>query len=977
MFQVVDAFNSTVTSNQNPPIVIIADDPDGHRLHLEVTGFCPSLVTTVQSSELTQDLIVDEKKEKFSMLCGYAPQKKTYCRYTAKVCDVSQLKNRLVEDGAVYKQLSVEKEMLLSANLNFGEWFTFKSRATTTRGTNTAVRYATCEFSDLRRIEHDVPANSGIAFFDIEASNKATGEFPNAAEGDEIECVVILVRGGPCHNMCFVLAREGAEWCTPDLPALAELGVVPKIQRCKSERDLLLRFAALMADVIRPTRIVAHNGSGFDWPFLFQAAARNRIAKFERRLSAFQLRPSTMSMSSYKMRVMRTNQLGAREVGDLVVRGLVVLDSMLYANRTFKLSSYSLNGVAAHVLGDIQKDDVKPREMFAAFNGTPPAHQVADGSLAYETCFARYRVLKWLKIEVLPEIAERVSAMLGSDDLQPLFEWRSHMMWVIMKYCARDVEVMALICEKINLADAIRSFANVVNLAEYRYATCGEQEKSMSLISRWAWTNNYIIEKSDLPPPEKYAGATVLEAQSGLYATPVIGVDFASLYPSIMQGWNLSYDTLLYQNHHRTRPDAYGLEEDDCHRFVLPCGRVVHFVKRHVRRGCLPIIVEDLLQRRKAIKKLMKKETDSFKKQLLDKMQLAMKVTANALYGFTGVDEYAMLSCHFVAQCITLQGRALIQQTKQYIERHPTWNCRVIYGDTDSCMVLPMTDSITRGDAWDLGEQIAEECTRVLYPEPVLLEMEKVMLPFLLKKKKMYVCMAYESKTGPGKRVAMGVDTARRDNPKWHRDVYSAVTDEILRELPFKLDDIIAGVHEVVRRMLPKLVNNSLPVSDYVTTKTIKRDDDYAAHQQGCKIMIPQVQAAKRLAQRIKDGLIAAEPPRPGDRVPFIMVVTAEDKAKRTDIAEHIDWVLHNHEEPDRFVYFEAWRESIASLLEPARVNDRFNLWTVPFQDGQSLDSLHRAWSRDLKRQIERERNSRKPALARKNGNRLLSDFFS
>src|SRR5271155_5183396 len=50
------------------------------------------------------------------------------------------------------------------------------------------------------------------------------------------------------------------------------------------------------------------------------------------------------------------------------------------------------------------------------------------------------------------------------------------------------------------------------------------------------------------------------------------------------------------------------------------------FVKQDLRKGILPIIFEDLLAARKQAKADLKKETDPFKKAVLDGRQLALKV---------------------------------------------------------------------------------------------------------------------------------------------------------------------------------------------------------------------------------------------------------------------------------------------------------------------------------------------------------------
>ena len=50
------------------------------------------------------------------------------------------------------------------------------------------------------------------------------------------------------------------------------------------------------------------------------------------------------------------------------------------------------------------------------------------------------------------------------------------------------------------------------------------------------------------------------------------------------------------------------------------------FVKQHLRKGILPTILADLLAARKQAKADLKRETDPFKKAVLDGRQLALKV---------------------------------------------------------------------------------------------------------------------------------------------------------------------------------------------------------------------------------------------------------------------------------------------------------------------------------------------------------------
>lgn len=74
----------------------------------------------------------------------------------------------------------------------------------------------------------------------------------------------------------------------------------------------------------------------------------------------------------------------------------------------------------------------------------------------------------------------------------------------------------------------------------------GQQIKVISQLYRKALEMGYVIpalkqEGSD----EQYEGATVIEPEKGYYDVPIATLDFASLYPSIMQAHNLCYTTLL------------------------------------------------------------------------------------------------------------------------------------------------------------------------------------------------------------------------------------------------------------------------------------------------------------------------------------------------------------------------------------------------------------------------------------------------
>ena len=92
-------------------------------------------------------------------------------------------------------------------------------------------------------------------------------------------------------------------------------------------------------------------------------------------------------------------------------------------------------------------------------------------------------------------------------------------------------------------------------------------------------------------------------------------------------------------------------------------------------------MLEDLISARKRAKADLKKETDPFRRAVLDGRQLALKVhlillvyvrlrltstqiSANSVYGFTGAT-VGKLPCLAISSSVTAYGRQMIEKTKQ------------------------------------------------------------------------------------------------------------------------------------------------------------------------------------------------------------------------------------------------------------------------------------------------------------------------
>lgn len=219
-----------------------------------------------------------------------------------------------------------------------------------------------------------------------------------------------------------------------------------------------------------------------------------------------------------------------------------------------------------------------------------------------------------------------------------------------------------------------------------------------------------------------------------------------------------------------------------------------YFVKSEVRKGLLPIVLEDLLSARKRAKADLKKETDPFKRAVLDGRQLALKISANSVYGFTGAT-VGKLPCLEISMSVTAYGRKMIEATKAQVESQYTIangyenDAEVIYGDTDSVMVKFGTDNLKR--AMELGAEAAANVSNT-FTKPIKLEFEKCYFPYLLISKKRYAGLYWTNADKYDKMDTKGIETVRRDNCR----LVQTLIDTCLRKM--LIDRDVKGAEEWV-----------------------------------------------------------------------------------------------------------------------------------------------------------------------------------
>ena len=466
---------------------------------------------------------------------------------------------------------------------------------------------------------------------------------------------------------------------------------------------------------VDPDVIIGYNIANFDFPYLLDRAKQLKCLKFPywTRLQNFKSHAKDDKFSS--------KQMGSRETKLTNTNGRLQLDLLQLVQRDHQLRSYTLNAVCSHFLGE-QKEDVHHTMITELFNGTP-------------------------------ESRRRLAV-----------------------YCLKDAFLPQRLMDKLMCLVNYTEMARVTGVPFNYLLARGQQVKFISQLFRKALEQHLVIPnlRTDASD-EQYEGATVIEPMRGYYDVPIATLDFASLYPSIIQAHNLCYTTLL----DKKMVERQGLKKGDDY-IVTPNGDL--FCTAKIRKGLLTQILEELLGARKRAKKELAVETDTFKKAVLNGRQLALKISANSVYGITGAT-VGKLPCLEIASSTTSYGRQMIEKTKEEVEaRYNIANgyshdAQVIYGDTDSVMVKFGPQELDK--AMDLGQEAAKFVSSK-FIQPIKLEFEKVYFPYLLINKKRYAGLYWTSPEKHDKMDSKGIETVRRDNCRLVQNVIETSLRKIL-----------------------------------------------------------------------------------------------------------------------------------------------------------------------------------------------------
>jgi DNA polymerase elongation subunit (family B) len=540
----------------------------------------------------------------------------------------------------------------------------------------------------------------------------------------------------PYLNHCIVLNT---------CDTLQEIVPLSEIETYETEAEVLCAWTALVQRE-NPDIVIGYNIFSFDYEFMFRRAQELNCVEDFLKLSRNQDELcATVDYKTGKLDIDRSSTTFASGTYDLSIikmNGRLQVDMLNWFRRTENLTSYKLDYVGGHFIGDYIKGQEHLTkasgentfgEKVSRFKTANMTGLQVDSFIHFEEINHssdyykggdKFRVSAvnkeegWFEIDGHESpVAKSVKWGLAKDDVTPkdIFRMTNEgpsARSIIAKYCIQDcnlvqhlfakVDVVTDLVEMSKLCSVPMSFliyrGQGIKLTSYVAKKCKEKGVLMPVINKGSYDDGY-------------EGAIVLEPKCGLYLdTPVPVGDFASLYPSSMLSenlcpsskvWTKIYDLAnnliadtgqkdlitgqyIYDNlpgyeyvditfdtyrYVRKSPKAKAEKIRSGHkvcRFAQPL-LVSSPLGLVEEKAIMPSILQELLKARKDTRKQIPLTQDDFMKNVLDKRQLAYKVTANSLYGQLGAKTSTFYEPD-IAASTTATGRLLLTYAKRVVE---------------------------------------------------------------------------------------------------------------------------------------------------------------------------------------------------------------------------------------------------------------------------------------------------------------------
>lgn len=366
---------------------------------------------------------------------------------------------------------------------------------------------------------------------------------------------------------------------------------------------------------------------------------------------------------------------------------------------------------------------------------------------------------------------------------------------------------------------------------------------------------------------KKYRGGLVVEPIPGVHFNVTV-LDFASLYPSILKEYNLSFETI-------------NCPHQECRENSIP--ETPHWVcvkKKGMQSSLIGVIRNIRVRWYKPM--ASNKSINPVQRSWYEVVQRALKVFLNASYGVLGFEEFP-LYCPPLAESTTAIGRYVFSSA---IEKAKSLGVVVVYGDTDSIFL--------KAEKPELVSEIIRWASEKFRLD---LEFDKVYRYVVFSRRK----KNYLGVTDKGIVDVKGLTGKKRNIPVFIKDAF----DDMLRQLAEvktaeELESVKKNIRQVISQWYSRLKNRTFEIDQLafrvMMSKTIERYE---------KTTPQHVKAAKKLqALGVKVG--------PGD---IISYVKTKDREGVTPLQ------VARKEAVDVDKYIEYMRSTFEQVLDPLEID--------------------------------------------------------
>ena len=331
-----------------------------------------------------------------------------------------------------------------------------------------------------------------------------------------------------------------------------------EIESYGTEEEVLLAWTEVIQRE-NPDIIIGYNIFGFDYKFMIDRACelgcKSEFMKLSRnRGETCQVKHTTIRIAS-----------GVHDLTYIDMCGRIPIDLYNYFRREYNLSSYKLDDVASHFIGDYVdhfeskggQTIIHSSNLRGLRKGNYVIFEIIGNSSELYRGGKKFMVLsttaKTFVIDNEIEIQGKIRWSLVKDDVTPqdifrLSNGSSADRAIVGKYCIQDC---MLVNHLLNKNDMLTGFSEIANICSIPISFVVLRGQGIKLLS---FVGQKCREKDTLLPDVRKGqsgdgdeGAICLKPKCDLYLdNPIAVVDYGSLYPSSMISENISHDSKVW-----------------------------------------------------------------------------------------------------------------------------------------------------------------------------------------------------------------------------------------------------------------------------------------------------------------------------------------------------------------------------------------------------------------------------------------------